>query len=82
MGIKNSDAFLDEMIAELQAMKEDAAPDTLTRVMAMVLRTAKKHNDTSSLKRSFFAAAMGLDGIDYNELETLKKWDAEEANKK
>ena len=42
MAIKNSDAFLDEMIAELQAMKEDAAPDTLTRVIAMVLRTAKK----------------------------------------
>ena len=80
MSIKNTDAFLDELMAELQAMKEDEKPDTMTRVLGMVFRVAKKHNDTTELRRSFFAAAMGLDGIDYNELQTLKKWD-EEAKK-
>ena len=81
MSIKNTDAFLDELMAELQAMKEDEKADTMTRVLGMVFRVAKKHNDTTELRRSFFAAAMGLDGIDYNELQTLKKWD-EEAKKR
>ena len=80
MGIVNSDAFLDEIISELQKMKEDPDKDTVTKVIAMVLRVAKAHNDTSELRKNFFAAAMGLDGIDYNELETLKRWYAE-ANK-
>ena len=80
MSIKNSDAFLDEIISELQKMKEDPQKDTATRVLAMVLRVARAHNDTSALRKSFFAAAMSLDGIDYNELETLRRWDEEEAN--
>lgn len=77
MSIKNNDAFLDEIISEVQKMKEDPEKDTLTKVLAMVFRVAKKHNDTSALRKSFFAAAMSLDGLDYNELNTLKKWDAE-----
>lgn len=81
MAIKNSDAFLDEIISELQIMKEDEKADTVARVLAMVFRVARKHNDNTSLKRSFFAAAMSLDGIDYNELKTLREWDAEEAAK-
>ena len=81
MGIKNSDAFLDEIISELQKMKEDPEKDTTSRVIAMVFRVARKHNDNSALKRSFYTAAMSLDGLDYNELKTLKEWDAEEANK-
>lgn len=68
MAIKNSDAFLDEIISELQIMKEDENADTVARVLAMVFRVARKHNDNTSLKRSFFAAAMSLDGIEYNEL--------------
>ena len=32
MSIKNTDAFLDEIIAELQKMKEDPEKDTLARV--------------------------------------------------
>lgn len=77
MSIKNSDAFLDEIISEIQKMKEDTEKDTLTRVLAMVLRVSRKHNDTTSLRKSFFAAAMSLDSLDHNELATLEKWDAE-----
>ena len=81
MAIKNSDAFLDEIISELQIMKDDEKADTVARVLAMVFRVARKHNDNTSLKRSFFAAAMSLDCIDYNELKTLREQDAEEAAK-
>ena len=77
MGIKNSDAFLDEIIVELQNMKEDPEKDTVARVLAMVLRVANKHNDMTAIKRSFLAAAMSVDGIDLSEYETLKQWEEE-----
>ena len=75
MSIKNTDAFLDEIISELQKMKEDPEKDTLARVLGMVIRVANKHDDKSSLKKSLSAFAMNLDGIEYGEYETLKKWD-------
>ena len=78
MSIKNSDAFLDEIVSELQKMKADPEKDTVTRVLAMVFRVASKHNDRTSLKRSFLRATMGLDGIDPEELKILKKWDEDE----
>ena len=77
MSIKNSDAFLDEIIVELQKMKEDPEKDTLARVLAMVVRVANKHDDRSSLKKSLSAFAMNVDGIEYDEYETLKNWDEE-----
>ena len=77
MSIKNSDAFLDDIIAELEGFKIDPEKDTVARVIAMVLRVANKHNDRSSLKKSFFMAAMSLDGIDQHEYEVLKKWEEE-----
>ena len=80
MSIKNSDAFLDEIISELQAMKEDPEKDTVARVIGMVLRVARKHNDTTELKRSFIMGAMSLDGIDRHEYETLKRWEEEAKN--
>lgn len=72
MSIKNTDAFLDELIAELQKMKEDPEKDTMTRVLAMVVRVANKHDNRSSLKQSLSALAMSVDGIEYNEFESLK----------
>ena len=78
MAIKDSNAFLDNLIQELQAMKEDPEKDTLTRVIGMVLRVAKEHNDSTALKRGFITAAMSLDGIDAHEYEVLKRWDAEQ----
>ena len=80
MGIKNSDAFLEEVIAELQNMKEDPEKDTVARVLSMVLRVANKHNDMSVLKRSFLAAAMSVDGIDLTEYETLKQLEEDAKN--
>ena len=77
MAIKNSDAFLDEIIAELQGMKEDEEKDTVARVLGMVFRVANKHRDRSALKKSFIIAAMSVDGIDQYELETLRKWEDE-----
>jgi hypothetical protein len=79
MSIKNSDAFLEDIISEIQKMKADPEKDTVARVLAMVFRVASRHNDRTSLKRSFLMAAMGFDGIDPEELKTLKRWD-EEAN--
>ena len=79
MSIKNTDAFLDEIISELQAMKADPEKDTVARVLGMVFRVARKHKDHAALKKSFLIATMSLDGIDPFELEILKKWD-EEAN--
>ena len=78
MAIKNSDAFLDEIISEIQNMKADPEKDTVARVIGMVLRVARKHNDRSALKRSFLIAAMSYDGIDQYEFEVLKKWAEEE----
>ena len=78
MAIKNSDVFLDNLIEELQAMKEDPEKDTLPRVIGMVLRVANKHNDRTALKRSFIIAAMGFDGIDPYEYEVLKRWNEED----
>lgn len=75
MSIKNSDAFLDEVISELQKMKEDPEKDTLTRVLAMVIRVANKHDDRNALKKSLSAIAMSVDGIEFNEYESLKNWD-------
>ncbi len=75
MAIKNSDAFLDEIISELQGMKEDPEKDTVARVLGMVFRVANKHNDRSALKKSFLIAAMGVDGLDRQEYEILKKWE-------
>ena len=77
MSIKNSDAFLDEIIAELQKMKEDPEKDTLARVLGMVIRVANKHDDRTSLKKSLSAFAMNMDGTEFNEFETLKNWDDE-----
>jgi hypothetical protein len=77
MAIKNSDAFLDEIIVNLQDMKEDPEKDTVARVLAMVLRTARKHNDHSQLRRSFLMAAMSMDGLDPYEYDLLQKWDEE-----
>lgn len=77
MAIKNSDAFLDDIIAEIQEMKADPEKDTVARVLAMVFRVANKHNDRTALKRSFLLAAMSIDGIDQAELETLKRWEME-----
>jgi hypothetical protein len=77
MAIKDTNAFLDSLIAELQAMKEDPDKDTVARVLGMVLRVAKKHNDHTELKRSFITAAMSFDGIDQYEYEVLKRWDEE-----
>ena len=79
MNIKNTDAFLDDIIAEIQVMKADPEKDTVARVLAMVFRVANKHKDHAALKRSFLMATMSLDGIDPKELEILKKWE-EEAN--
>jgi hypothetical protein len=79
MGIKNSDAFLDEIVLEIQKMKADPEKDTVARVLAMVFRVANKHKDRTALKRSFLTAAMAFDGLDPEELKTLQKWD-EEAN--
>ena len=76
MAIKNSDAFLDEVISELQGMKADPEKDTVARVLGMVFRVANKHNDRSALKKSFLIAAMGVDGLDRQEYEILKKWEA------
>ena len=73
MSIKNTDAFLDEIISELQKMKEDPEKDTLARVLGMVLRVANKHDDKISLKKSLSAFAMGVDGIDFNEYKALKE---------
>ena len=42
MSIKSSDTFLDEIIVELQKMKEDPEKDTLARVLdrvASIIRT-------------------------------------------
>ena len=78
MAIKDTNAFLDNLIQELQAMKEDPEKDTVTRVLAMVLRVSKEHNDSSALKRSFITAAMSLDGIDKHEYEVLKSWNEAE----
>ena len=78
MSIKNTDAFLDEIISEIQGMKADPEKDTVARVLGMVFRVAKKHNDNSALKRSFLAAAMSIDGIDVHELEILKSWEEED----
>ena len=75
MSIKNSDAFLDEIIVELQKMKEDPEKDTLARVLAMVVRVANKHDDRSSLKKSLSAFAMNVDGIEYDEYKSLKDWE-------
>ena len=75
MSIKNSDAFLDEIISELQKMKEDPEKDTLARVLGMVIRVANKHDDRTSLKKSLSAFAMNMDGTEFNEFETLKNWD-------
>ena len=55
-------------------MKEDPEKDTVTKVLGMVLRVAKEHNDTTALRRSFISAAMNLDGIDMHEFEVLKSW--------
>ena len=66
--------FLDEIIVEIQKMKADPEKDTVARVLAMVLRVAKKHNDGTALKRSFLMAAMSFDGFDREEIETLKGW--------
>lgn len=77
MAIKNSDAFLDDIIANLQDMKEDPEKDTVARVLAMVFRTARKHNDHSQLRRSFLLAAMSMDGLDPYEYDLLQKWDEE-----
>ena len=77
MSIKNSDAFLDEVISELQKMKADPEKDTLARVLGMVVRVANKHDDRTSLKKSLSAFAMNMDGTEFNEFETLKKWDDE-----
>ena len=77
MAIKDNDAFLDALIQELQAMKEDPEKDTTTKVIAMVLRVANEHNDRAALKKSFIIAAMGLDGIDEYEYELLKRWNGE-----
>ena len=77
MAIKDNDAFLDDLMQELQAMKEDPEKDTVTKVIGMVLRVAKKHNDSTALKRSFITAAMSLDGIDQHEYEVLKSWQEE-----
>ena len=79
MSIKDTDAFLDEIISEIQGMKADPEKDTVARVLAMVFRVANKHKDRTALKRSFLTAAMGLDGIDPEELKVLQKWE-EEAN--
>ena len=79
MSIKNSDAFLDDIISEIQNMKADPEKDTVARVLAMVFRVANKHKDHSALKRSFLTAAMSLDGIDQAEYEILKKWDEEDS---
>ena len=77
MSIKNTDAFLDEIIVELQKMKEDPEKDTLTRVLAMVVRVANKHDDRSGLKKSLSAFAMNVDGIEYSEYKSLKDWEEE-----
>ena len=77
MAIKNSDAFLDDIIAEIQEMKADPEKDTVARVLAMVFRVANKHNDRTALKRGFLLAAMSVDGIDQHELEVLKSWENE-----
>lgn len=77
MAIINNDAFLDDLIKEIEAMKADPEKDTVTKVIAMVLRVSKKHNDSSALKRSFITAAMSLDGIDQHEYEVLKSWQEE-----
>ena len=77
MSIKNSDAFLDEVISELQKMKADPEKDTLARVLGMVIRVANKHDDRTSLKKSLSAFAMNMDGTEFNEFETLKNWDDE-----
>lgn len=45
MSIKNSDAFLDDIILEIQKMKADPEKDTVARVLAMVFSVASKHND-------------------------------------
>lgn len=75
MSIKNTDAFLDEIISELQKMKEDPEKDTLARVLAMVVRVANKHDDRSGLKKSLSAFAMNVDGIEYSEYKSLKDWE-------
>lgn len=77
MSIKNTDAFLDEIIVELQKMKEDPERDTLARVLAMVVRVANKHDDKTSLKKSLAAFAMNVDGTEFSEFKTLKNWDEE-----
>ena len=77
MAIKDNNAFLDDLIQELQAMKEDPDKDTVVKVLAMVLRVAKKNSDYTALKRSFITAAMGFDGIDQHEYEVLKRWNNE-----
>lgn len=74
MGIKNTDAFLDELIAELQKMKEDPEKDTLARVLGMAIRVANKHDDKTSLVKSLSAFAMNIDGIEFSEYECLKNW--------
>lgn len=75
MSIKNTDAFLDEIISELQKMKEDPEKDTLARVLAMVVRVANKHDDRASLKKSLSAFAMNVDGIEFSEYKSLKDWE-------
>ena len=77
MSIKNTDAFLDEIIAELQKMKEDPEKDTLARVLGMVFRVANNHDDKTSLKKSLAAFAMNVDGTEFSEFKTLKNWDEE-----
>ena len=78
MSIKNTDAFLDEIISELQKMKEDPEKDTLARVLGMVIRVANKHDDKTSLKKSLSAFAMNMDGTEFDEFKTLKNWAEQE----
>lgn len=66
-----------QRVAIARALSYDPDKDSVTKVLGMVLRIAKKHNDNTALKRSFITAAMSLDGIDTYEYEVLKRWDSE-----
>lgn len=70
--------FVDELIAELQAMKEDPEKDTVGRVIAMVIRVALKQEKPLKVKKGFIEAIMAWDGISKEEADAIAYMNAEE----
>ena len=72
--------FLDALIEQLEALKNEDEQPSVGKVVALVIRTAVNQKLTDNVKRDIMECLMSLDGLTPDEVKLLRDMDDAKKN--